>query len=96
MQFYNLLKSSVRFPLNQFLDHPLDEIKERAMKALALKLQGRLIPRSALTSKYPQAVGTLLKWINEKQKAAPPEALLSALQILLCFAEVYHGPLQTQ
>ena len=70
------------------LDHPLDEIRERAMKTLALKLQGRLLPRGDLVAKYPQMVGTLLVWINEKQKAAKPESLLNAIKILESFAEV--------
>eukprot|EP01022_Parablepharisma_sp_SALTPOND_P015390 TRINITY_DN2169_c0_g1_i1.p2 TRINITY_DN2169_c0_g1~~TRINITY_DN2169_c0_g1_i1.p2 ORF type:complete len:707 (-),score=74.22 TRINITY_DN2169_c0_g1_i1:4568-6688(-) len=79
------------FLSNSLLDHPLHEIRERAMKSLSLKLQGRLIPPSELVAKYPHAVGLILMWINEQQKTASPESLSSAIQILKAFAEDEEG-----
>lgn len=83
------MKNSVfPFYVRALLGHPLHEIQERAMKSLALKLQGRLISRSEITSKYPRSIGTILVWLNEKQKTAKPECLADALQILVTLSEV--------
>jgi len=61
------------------------------MKSLALKLQGKLISIIDLAAKYPQIIGSILIWINEHQKAASPEALTNAIQILRAFSEDEEG-----
>jgi len=85
------LKNLVFSYISNFLDHPLNEIRERAIKSLALKLSGHLVSCSELITAHPEIIGTILVWINERQKTAPPELLQSSIQILKSIAEDEEG-----